>query len=148
MPVRKSTMMVLLAAAVLLGLAAPRAQAQVGHLKCRMTFTLKGWSLFYRKATGSGTIRCANGSSMHVRLRSVGGGLTVGKSIESGFGEFSEVSSIDDLLGSYIVAQAHAGAVNSAQGEVMTKGPVSLAISAKGHGWGLGFSFGEFKIER
>lgn len=85
---------------------------------------------------------------MNVRLFSEGGGLTVGKSVVAGHGEFSEVSSINDLLGSYVVAQAHAGAVNSSQGEVMTKGPVSLAISGKGHGWDLGISFGEFKIER
>jgi hypothetical protein len=145
---RRSMTMALLAATALSGLGASRAEAQVGHLKCTLTFTLKSWSVFYRSATGRGTIRCANGRSMNVRLRAKGGGLTVGKSVESGIGEFSPVSRIDDLLGSYVVAQAHAGAVNSAQGEVMTKGPVSLAFSGKGHGWGLGFSFGEFKIER
>lgn len=148
MPMLKSMTMAVLAAAVLTGIGAPRADAQVGHLKCTLNFTMKGWSLFYRRASGRGTIRCADGRSMDVRLFAEGGGLTVGKSVESGFGDFSDVSSIDDLLGSYVVAQAHAGAVNSAQGEVMTKGPVSLALSGKGHGWELGFSFGEFKIER
>lgn len=144
---RKSTTVALLALTALMALGASRADAQVGHLKCTLTFTMKGWSIFYHRASGRGTIHCANGTSMSVRLRAVGGGLTVGKSVESGFGQFSDVSSIHDLLGSYAAAQAHAGAVNSAQGEVMTKGPVSLALSAKGHGWELGISFGEFKIE-
>ncbi|MGH8148425.1 MAG: hypothetical protein ACRETB_00400 [Steroidobacteraceae bacterium] len=147
MPIRKSTTMAVLALTALMGLGASRADAQVGHLKCTLTFTMKGWSIFYHRASGEGTVRCADGASMRVHLRAEGGGLTVGKSVESGFGQFSEVSSIHDLLGSYAVAQAHAGAVNSAQGEVMTKGPVSLALSAKGHGWELGVSFGEFKIE-
>jgi hypothetical protein len=148
MLMRRSMTIAALAAAALTTLGASRADAQVGHLKCTLNFTMKGWSVFYRRATGRGTIHCSNGRSMDVRLFAEGGGLTVGKSVEAGHGEFSDVSSIDSLLGSYVVAQAHAGAVNSAQGEVMTKGPVSLALSGKGHGWELGFSFGEFKIER
>lgn len=145
---RISKMIVLFAVAGLAGFGIPRADAQGGHLRCNLTFTMKGWSLFYHRAKGYGTVRCANGRSMRVRLFAEGGGLTIGKSVESGHGEFSDVSSIDDLLGSYVVAKAHAGAGHSAQGEVMTKGPVSLAISGKGRGWDLGVSFGEFKIER
>lgn len=145
---RITKMIVLLAVAGLAGFGTSRANAQDGHLKCTLNFTMKGWSLFYHRANGHGVIHCANGSSMNVRLFAEGGGLTVGKSVESGHGEFSDVSSIHDLLGSYIVAKAHAGAGRSAQGEVMTKGPVSLALSGKGRGWDLGVSFGEFKIER
>ena len=85
---------------------------------------------------------------MHVKLSAKGGGLTVGKSVEDGHGEFSSVAHIDDVLGSYAAAQAHAGAINSAQVQAMTKGEVSLALSGKGHGWELGISFGELKIER
>lgn len=118
------------------------------NLKCTMTFTLKGWSAFYQTATGQGVIHCSNGRSMHVKLTSKGGGLTVGKSEESGRGEFSDVASMDELLGSYVRAQAHAGAVKSAQAQVLTKGEVSLALSGKGRGWSLGVAFGELKIER
>lgn len=113
-----------------------------------MAFTMKGWSAFYQTAEGRGTIHCSNGRSMQVKLSAKGGGVTVGKSVESGHGEFSNVDSMGDLLGSYASAQAHAGAINSAQVQVMTKGEVSLALSGKGHGWELGISFGELKIER
>jgi hypothetical protein len=52
------------------------------------------------------------------------------------------------VLGAYAEAQAHAGAVNSVQAQVMTKGEVSLALTGKGHGWSLGVDFGELMIER
>jgi hypothetical protein len=134
-------------AAVLLILPGAPARADA-ELKCTMSFTMKGWSAFYQTATGSGVIHCSNGRSMRVKLEAKGGGVTVGKSVESGHGEFSKVASMDELLGSYARAQAHAGAVNSAQVEVLTKGEVSLALSGKGRGWELGVAFGEFKIER
>jgi hypothetical protein len=135
------------AAVALAGIAAAPARADA-DLKCTMTFTMKGWSAFYSTAEGHGTIHCSNGSSMEVKLHATGGGVTVGKSVESGHGEFSKVSRIGDLLGSYASAQAQAGAVNSGQVQAMTKGEVSLALSAKGQGWELGIAFGELKIER
>ncbi|HTW37683.1 MAG TPA: hypothetical protein VMD49_03865 [Steroidobacteraceae bacterium] len=144
--VRKALQTGILAATSLLALAASPARAD--GLKCTMAFTMKGWSAFYQTAEGRGTIHCSNGRSMQVKLSAKGGGVTVGKSVESGHGEFSNVDSMSDLLGSYASAQAHAGAINSAQVQVMTKGEVSLALSGKGHGWELGISFGELKIER
>ncbi len=128
--------------------AAGRAQAADTDLKCTLTFQLKSWSIIYKSATGSGTIHCANGQSLHVKLSAKGGGLTAGKSTERGSGEFSPASSIDELLGGYAAVQAHAGAVNSVQAQVLTKGEVSLALTGKGHGWSLGVDVGELKIER
>jgi hypothetical protein len=128
--------------------AAGSAQAADQELKCTMTFELKTWSIIYKSANGSGTIHCSDGHSLHVKLSAKGGGLTAGKSVESGEGEFSPVNSIDDVLGAYAEAQAHAGAVNSVQAQVMTKGEVSLALTGKGHGWSLGVDFGELLIER
>ncbi|MGB6450445.1 MAG: hypothetical protein WBE92_06815 [Steroidobacteraceae bacterium] len=142
----RKTMTAALLAMAVTGLGASAARAD--GLKCTMVFTMKGWSAFYARSTGEGTISCSDGRSMRVRLTAKGGGLTVGKSVESGHGEFSPVASFTDLLGSYVDAQAHAGAVNSSQVQVMTKGEVSLALSGKGHGWDLGVSFGELKIER
>jgi len=136
---------ILAALALALGTATARADA---GLKCTLTFTLKGWSAIYETATGSGVVHCDNGKSLRVKLSAKGGGLTVGKSVEDGHGEFSSVAHIDDVLGSYAAARAHAGAINSAQVQAMTKGEVSLALSGKGHGWELGISFGELKIER
>jgi hypothetical protein len=130
-----------------MGLSSTPARADA-TLKCTMTFEMKGWSAFYKTAAGSGTIHCSNGQSMHVKLSAKGGGLTVGKSDETGQGEFSEVTGIGEIFGSYVAAEAHAGAVKSAQVRVMTKGEVSLALSGKGRGWDLGVAFGELKIEK
>jgi hypothetical protein len=68
--------------------------------------------------------------------------------VRSGVGEFSGVQGINDILGSYASAEAHAGAVKSAQGQVVTKGEVSLALSGTGDGWDLGIAFGKFTIKR
>jgi hypothetical protein len=146
--VMKASRLVLIPALLCAALAAAgRAQAADKDLKCTMTFELKTWSIIYKSAIGSGTIHCSDGQSLHVKLSAKGGGLTAGKSVESGEGEFSPVNSIADVLGAYAEAQAHAGAVNSVQAQVMTKGEVSLALSGKGHGWSLGIDFGELKIE-
>jgi hypothetical protein len=124
------------------------AQAADADLHCTLTFQTKTWSIIYKSATGFGTIHCSNGQSLHVKLSATGGGLTAGKSRESGHGDFSPVGHLDDLLGGYVAAQAHAGAVNSVQAQVMTKGEVSLALTGKGHGWSLGVDVSELKIER
>ena len=129
-------------------LATGSAQAADGDLHCTLTFQTKTWSIIYKSASGFGTIHCSNGQSLRVKLSAKGGGLTAGKSEESGQGEFSPVGHIDDLLGAYAAAQAHAGAVNSVQAQVVTKGEVSLALTGKGHGWSLGVDLSELKIER
>lgn len=137
-----STAMVVLALASLPASAAP-------GVRCQMKFSVSGWSLFYKESKGTGTITCSNGQSMSVSIRTVGGGLTVGKSsIDDGHGEFSAVSSIAELLGSYASGEAHAGAVKSSQAQVVTKGEVSLALSGTGRGWDLGVDFGKFEIKR
>jgi hypothetical protein len=145
----RASPLVLIPAIVVTAVAATaRAQAADKELKCTMSFELKTWSIIYKSAIGSGTVHCSDGRSLHVRLSAKGGGLTAGKSVESGAGEFSAVNSIEDVLGAYAEAQAHAGAVNSVQAQVMTKGEVSLALTGKGHGWSLGVDFGELLIER
>ncbi|HTY50663.1 MAG TPA: hypothetical protein VMB48_13325 [Steroidobacteraceae bacterium] len=135
-------------AAVLLAASPWAARAGQPQVKCTMTFTLSGWSIFYSTADGEGEVHCSNGQSAHVKLHARGGGLTAGKSREEGRGEFSDVYRLEDVLGSYAAAEAHAGAVNSAQAQVMTKGEVSLALSGKGQGWSLGINFGRLVIER
>ncbi len=145
---RASHWLVVPAVIIVALMAAGRAQAADNDLKCTLTFQLKTWSIIYKSATGSGTIHCSNGQALHVKLSAQGGGLTAGKSEEAGEGEFSPVASMDALLGAYAAVQAHAGAVNSVQAQVLTKGEVSLALTGKGHGWSLGVDFGELKIER
>lgn len=119
-----------------------------GEVSCKMRFELSGWSVFYKTASGSGTVHCSNGQTLHVKLRAKGGGLTFGKTrITDGIGKFSGVSNIRDIRGHYANAEAHAGAERSADAQVLTKGNVSLALSGKGSGWNLGVAFGAFIIE-
>lgn len=128
-----------------LGLGAGAAQAD--DLSCKMSFTLKGWSVIYKTAKGHGTVTCSDGSSMKVHLSSKGGGLTVGKTtIDDGHGEFTGVKNIRDVLGGYASGSAHAGAVKASDATVVTKGEISLAITGTGRGWDVGVDLGEFTI--
>lgn len=120
-----------------------------GPIDCELRFSMSGWSAFYKHATGSGTVTCDNGQSMKVNISAKGGGLTFGKSeIDNGIGKFSEVYNIEDIIGGYATAEAHAGAVKSASARVVTKGPISLALSGKGRGWDVGVAFGNFIISK
>ena len=122
--------------------------AQGGPLDCTLTFSMEGWSAFYKTASGTGRVSCDNGQSMAVSIDAKGGGLTVGKSeIRGGRGTFSAVRDIRELLGTYVAAEAHAGAVKSSKAQAMTKGEVSLALAGTGEGWDLGVAFGAFTIE-
>jgi hypothetical protein len=130
-------------------LVVPAVATAGGNVKCKLSFQMSGWSVFYKESSGTGTIKCSNGQSMTVKLRAKGGGLTVGKStIDDGHGDFSSVSNINELLGTYASAEAHAGAVESAKAQVVTKGEVSLALSGTGSGWDLGVAVGNFIISR
>ncbi|MEE7545712.1 hypothetical protein HF319_00450 [Xanthomonas sp. Kuri4-1] len=137
-------LMAVLAAASL----APPAHA-AGNIDCELSFNLSGWSVFYKTASGTGTITCDNGSSIPVKISAKGGGLTVGKSkITGGRGKFTGAYSLNDLFGTYGGAEAHAGAVKSSNAQVVTKGDISLALAGTGKGWDLGVGFGNFVIER
>jgi hypothetical protein len=116
---------------------------------CKMNYSLKGWSAFYKTSSGWGTITCDNGQTAPVKITTKGGGLMVGKSeIRDGHGKFSEVGSIRELYGSYANVTAVAGAVKSAEAQAMTKGEVSLALAGTGTGVELGVSFDKFTISR
>jgi len=135
--------------ALLAGLVLPTTGHAERTVKCHMTFTMSGWSAFYKASNGTGTIRCSNGQSATVKLKARGGGLTVGKStIDDGKGEFSAVNDISELFGVYASAEAQAGAVQAAKAQVVTKGEVSLSLSGTGKGWDLGVALGSFEISR
>ncbi|MEO6263890.1 MAG: hypothetical protein ABIO58_02820 [Luteimonas sp.] len=122
--------------------------AAAGPIDCKLTFDIAGWSLFYKTASGQGTVRCDNGQRLAVRINAKGGGLSFGKSrIDNGTGEFSGVHDIRDVLGTYATAEAHAGASKSSKAQVMTKGDVSLALAGTGQGWDIGVAFGKFVLE-
>lgn len=123
--------------------------AAAGATTCKMTYSLKGWSVFYKEYRGSGTVTCQNGQRASVSVVARGGGVTFGKSeISDGRGTFSGVEDIGEIFGTYFAVDGHAGATRSAEGWAMTKGEVSLALYGMGRGFDLGFSFGGFTIER
>ena len=130
-------------------LATPTAQAAGADLGCKLNFSLTGWSLLYKHADGQGTVTCANGASMPVTISVKGGGLSAGKwHIDNGHGNFTDVHSIDDVLGRYLQGEAHAGMVKSSTAQVLTKGTVSLALAGTGEGVNLGIDVGAFTISR
>jgi hypothetical protein len=118
-------------------------------VECSMKFNLKEWSVFYKTAEGSGRITCNNGENASVKINVTGGGLTFGKmDIRDGNGTFSQAIHIDEIFGSYVAAEAHAGAVKSAQASVYTKGEISLALTGTGRGMNIGIDFGKLKISK
>ena len=120
-----------------------------GLTSCEMSFSMKGWSAFYKKANGEGEVVCENGERASVKLKMRGGGLTFGKSeILQGTGKFSGVKDISEIFGGYAAAEAHGGAAKSASAGVMTKGEVSLALAGKGRGVDIGIAFSKLKITR
>ena len=118
-------------------------------LDCSMDFSLKGWSAFYKTSKGEGTVKCTNGQTLAVTVKSDGGGLSFGKSdLKNGTGKFSGVTNIEDVLGGYAYANADAAAVKSSAAQVMTKGELSLSLAGTGDGWALGVDFGKFTISK
>lgn len=125
------------------------AQAATANVKCRLTFSLSGWSILYKHAEGSGAVRCSNGQHAAVKITVVGGGLTAGKfRIDHGTGSITHVRGIDDVFGDYVQAGADAGVVKSGTAQVLTKGTTSLALAGHGEGINLGISAGKFTISR
>lgn len=126
-----------------------RAAAADADLDCKLSFSLTGWSLIYKHAEGEGVVTCENGQSMPVKISVKGGGLTAGKwHVDNGHGKFSDVNKIEDVLGRYAQAGAHAGVVKSGEAQVLSKGTVSLALAGSGRGVDLGVDVGAFTISR
>lgn len=130
--------------------AAASAPAQAGRdLDCKLRYQLKGWSLIYKHTYGTGTVSCNNGQTMAVKITAKAVGLTAGKwHIDNGKGTFSDVHDISDVLGRYAQASANAGVVKSGEAQVLSKGPVSLALAGGGEGVNIGVDVGAFTIKR
>ena len=134
------------AACTALLLAVPAASAEM--IKCKLTYSLKGWSVIYKYAKGDGRITCSNGQASDVRIVTHGGGVSFGThEVIDGKGTFSAVRDINELYGGYAEASAHAGAGAAAYVRAMLKGNVNLSLSGTGHGVNVGFAFGRFSIE-
>lgn len=129
--------------------AAPHVYAAEADLDCKLSFSMNGWSAIIKRAEGHGTVTCENGKSMPVDLRVVGGGLTAGKwQINDGSGTFTDVHRISDVLGDYAQGEANIAAGKAGTAQVLTKGPVSLALAGVGQGVDLGLSGAKFSISR
>jgi hypothetical protein len=132
-----------------LGLSCHRSYATEASLDCKLHFSLNTWSIIYKQSKGSGVVDCADGTSMRVYISAKGAGLTAGKSrVNNGTGKFSDVRSINDVLGSYAEGEAHAGVVKSGDAQVLTKGTVSLALAGDGEGVDLGIDIGDLTLTR
>jgi hypothetical protein len=125
------------------------ADAAPASLSCELKFTMKGWSAIYNTATGAGTATCSDGTSMRVKLRSKGAGLTAGKAtIDVGKGTFKGLKDPKDIPGAYLAVDASAGAVKSGTLAVLARGSVLLTLTGTGRGWDAGISMSDFTIER
>lgn|SRR5579871_267513 len=137
-----------LGAAALTALPVAPANAVTAPIKCHLTYNLSGWSAIVQHATGSGWVHCDDGTKARVEISVHGGGLTAGKfKIVGGKGDISNVYHIGEVFGSYAQAGASAGAVNSGEAQVLTKGNVSVALAGTGQGWTLGVAVDKFDIE-
>lgn len=113
---------------------------------CTMTYKLSGFSLVYKQYDGIGNISCSNGQRAQVALASKSIGFTIGKSEIEGTGVFSEVKNINEIYGSFVALEGHAGATKSVDAQVLTRGEISLALSGKGRGIDIGVTLGALTI--
>jgi hypothetical protein len=124
-----------------------RARAEGPDLRCRIQFSLSGWSAIYQSARGKGVVTCGDGSVLRVLISAKGGGLTAGRwQIDDGVGTFSDVHRPSEVLGRYAEGGAQAGVVKSGAAQVLTKGTVSLALAGHGEGIDLGVAVGEVTL--
>jgi hypothetical protein len=116
------------------------------YISCTMTYHLSGFSLAYKQYDGTGNISCNNGQHAQVALSSKSIGFTIGKSEIEGTGVFSDVKNLNEIYGSFIALEGHAGATTSVDGQVLTRGEISLALSGKGRGIDIGVTLGMLSI--
>ncbi len=131
--------------AAILGLTSAAASAE-SLTSCTMTYKLSGWSFVYKQYDGIGNISCGNGQRAQVALASKSVGFTIGKSEIEGTGVFSEVKNLNEIYGSFVALEGHAGATKSIDGQVLTRGEISLLLSGKGRGIDIGVTLGALKI--
>ena len=124
----------------------PESLAAKNDITCRITYRLKGWSLAYKQYNGSGDVSCDNGQNAHVILASKSLGLSIGVSEIEGTGRFTALKDIKEIYGTFVSLEGHAGAAKTAEGQVLTRGIVSLALSGEGRGFDIGFTLGGLKI--
>jgi hypothetical protein len=132
--------------AVTLLLCSPGVTAST-ELDCTLHFDMHGWSETRERAVGEGNITCTNGKTVEVRVEAYGPGVTsINSTFQDATGDFTEVSELNDLLGTYRGLVAPVGADRGAEVNVVTKGEVSVALAGAGKGWDLGVTMGRLDI--
>ncbi len=115
---------------------------------CRLYYSLKGWSFIYKEYKGTGVVSCNNGQRANVSIIARAIGFTIGKSqVDKGKGSFSGVKSVNEVFGTYVSLDSHAGATKSVEAWAMSKGEVSLALFGTGRGIDVGVALGGFTIK-
>jgi hypothetical protein len=144
MQLTRTPLLVIVCLAVLCAVPASAKEAT----RCSLSYKLDGWSLVYRRASGIGQIKCADGQIASVKISAHGAGFSLGtQSVSKGKGRFSGTFDIADLYGTYIEAGGHAGAGGSVDARGMFKGSKRLSLAGNGEGWNIGFALGGFTIE-
>lgn len=113
---------------------------------CTMTYQLSGWSFVYKQYDGVGHISCSNGERAQVGLASKSIGFTLGKSTIEGTAVFSEVRDLNEIYGHYVALGGHAGMTKSFDGQLLTRGEISMILSGKGRGIDIGVTLGALSI--
>lgn len=131
-------------AGICLAWASPAAAAPM--TSCTMTYKLSGFSFVYKQYDGIGNISCSNGQRAQVALASKSIGFTIGKSEIEGTGVFSDVRNLNEIYGSFVALEGHAGTVKSVDGQLLTRGEISLVLSGKGRGIDIGVTLGALTI--
>ncbi len=117
--------------------------------ECSLSYTMKGWSAFYKAYSGTGTVTCPSGKTAKVKLSLKGGGFTFGASeITKGKGRIHGVNKISDIYGGGFAIGGHAGFNKSIEARIVPRGSRSISLSGKGTGYDVGWSMGSFKISR
>lgn len=128
------------------GLAWMQSVAADPMISCTMTYSMSGFSLAYKQYDGTGNVSCSNGQQAQVILASKSIGFSIGKSEIEGTGVFSSLKNINEVYGSFMSLEGHAGATKSVDAQVLTRGEISLALSGKGRGIDIGVTLGELTI--
>ncbi len=104
-------------------------------IACELAFAADDWSPLRQAAHGVGQVRCADGSSLPVRV-SIKGVVHSGAGtprLGAAAGSFSGVTDVRDVFGGYSMAQG-----DSAPHLLMRKGGVTLRVTGTGDWWAGG----------
>ncbi len=107
----------------------------VEPVACELVFEANDWSPQRQAARGDGTVRCADGRALPVRISMKGvDHVQVGAPrVRSGAGSFAGVTDPRDVIGGYSAVRGESGPNLS-----LRKGAVGLVVTGTGAWWSSG----------